>query len=80
MVTSASTHTVGIILQSKPLYIAFFDLTKAFDTITQEALWSIILHFGCTMKFVTVLHLLHNHMEVVLMTNGSTTDPIPHSD
>eukprot|EP00061_Rhincodon_typus_P002315 g17174.t1 len=30
-----------------------------------------------TMKIVTILHLLHNDMEIMVMTNGSTTDPFP---
>eukprot|EP00061_Rhincodon_typus_P013466 g39852.t1 len=59
------------------MYMAFFDLTKAFDAVNQEALWSILLHFGCSMIFVTILHLLHDDMEVVGMTNSSTTDSFP---
>eukprot|EP00061_Rhincodon_typus_P009871 g33693.t1 len=58
-------------------YITFFDLTKAFDTINQEALWRVLLHFGCTTKFDTFLHLLHGDVEVMVMTNGSTSDPFP---
>eukprot|EP00061_Rhincodon_typus_P018307 g47426.t1 len=60
-----------------PQYLAFFDLTKAIDTINQEALWSVLLCFDGTMKFVTILRSLHDDMEVVVMTNSSTTDPFP---
>eukprot|EP00061_Rhincodon_typus_P016840 g45264.t1 len=49
------------------LYLAFFDHTKAFDTTNQVALWSILLHFGCIMKFVTIFRLLHDDMEVVAL-------------
>eukprot|EP00061_Rhincodon_typus_P012848 g38847.t1 len=59
------------------LYMSFFDLTKAFDAVNREKLWSVILHFGCTMKFITILRLLHDDMEVMIMTNDSTTDPFP---
>eukprot|EP00061_Rhincodon_typus_P015469 g43160.t1 len=60
-----------------PCKMGVFKLTKAFDTINQEALWSILLLFGCAMKFVTILRLLHDDMEVMVMTNGFTTDPFP---
>eukprot|EP00061_Rhincodon_typus_P014728 g41959.t1 len=56
-----------------PLYMAFFDLTKAFNTINR----SILLHLGSTTKLVTSFPLLHNDVEVMEMTNGSTTDPFP---
>eukprot|EP00061_Rhincodon_typus_P015676 g43481.t1 len=58
-----------------PLYMAFFNLTKAFGTVSQEALWSILLCFGCTVQFVTILRLLHDDMEVVVKTDKSTTEP-----
>nr|XP_014350459.1 PREDICTED: uncharacterized protein LOC106705466 [Latimeria chalumnae] len=32
--------------QHKPLYMAFFDLTKAFDSVNREALWRILLKYG----------------------------------
>eukprot|EP00061_Rhincodon_typus_P009803 g33586.t1 len=57
-----------------PLYMVAFDLKKAFDTNSQDVLWSVLLRFGCTMKFVTILRLIRNDMEVVVMTNGSTTN------
>eukprot|EP00061_Rhincodon_typus_P008580 g31308.t1 len=50
-----------------PLYVAFFNLTKAFGFINWEALWSVLLCYGSTM----------NDMDVVVMTNGSTTDQFP---
>eukprot|EP00061_Rhincodon_typus_P014097 g40910.t1 len=57
--------------------MAFFNLTKAFDTVNLEALWSILLCFGCTMKFVTILHLIHDDMEVMVMRNGCTANTFP---
>ena len=33
--------------QNKDLYIAFIDLTKAFDSINYEALWKVLPRFGC---------------------------------
>eukprot|EP00061_Rhincodon_typus_P014318 g41263.t1 len=60
-----------------PLYMALFDLTKAFDTINQEVLWSILLQFGCTMRFFTIICLFHDDIEFMVMANGSNTEPFP---
>eukprot|EP00061_Rhincodon_typus_P015757 g43615.t1 len=55
--------------------MAFFDLAKAFNTSREEL--CVLLCSGCTMKLVTILRLLHHEMEVVVITNGSITDPFP---
>eukprot|EP00061_Rhincodon_typus_P014763 g42031.t1 len=57
--------------------MATFDLTKAYATVNWKACWSILLRFVCTMKSVAILHLLDDNMEVMVMTNDSTTDPLP---
>eukprot|EP00061_Rhincodon_typus_P014774 g42057.t1 len=53
------TFRVGTHLQY--LYMAFLNLTKVFDTVNYKALWNILLHIGCT---ITTLRLVHNDMEV----------------
>uniref|UniRef100_UPI00398E885A uncharacterized protein n=1 Tax=Pristiophorus japonicus TaxID=55135 RepID=UPI00398E885A len=63
-------------VQHQPLYMTSFDLTKAFDTVNREGLWSSILRFGCPQKFITILRLLHDDMQAVVLTNGFITDPI----
>eukprot|EP00061_Rhincodon_typus_P008570 g31292.t1 len=50
-----------------PLYTTFFSLINEFDTINREALWSFFLQFGWTMKFVTILCLLHNDIAVMIL-------------
>ena len=32
------------------LYMAFVDLTKAFDTVSREVLWKLMAKFGCPAK------------------------------
>ena len=61
--------------QNKPLYMAFFDLTKAFDTVNREALWRILSIYGCPSKFIKILRLLHDDMEAVVRINGTTSSP-----
>ena len=61
--------------QQKPLYMAFIDLTKAFDSVKRELLWDILIRFGCPIKFVKILKLLHDNMSVTVTANGATTEP-----
>ena len=41
--------------QNKGLYVAFVDLTKAFDTISRKGLWMIIERFDCPPKFFSMV-------------------------
>ena len=43
-----------------PLYAAFIDLTKAFNTVSRDGLWKILKHLGCPPKFLTILRQLHD--------------------
>ena len=40
--------------QNMDLYMAFVDLTKAFDTISREGLWKIMAKFDCPTKFIAM--------------------------
>ena len=33
--------------QNMGLYAAFVDLTKAFDIVSRDGLWKILVHLGC---------------------------------
>ena len=37
--------------QHHDLYTMFVDLTKAFDTVSPDGLWKIMVKFGCPDKF-----------------------------
>lgn len=54
----------------KDLLMAFIDLSKAFDSISREALWKVLARFGCPLKFISVLRLLHNRMTAAVLCNG----------
>eukprot|EP00061_Rhincodon_typus_P009715 g33420.t1 len=76
--SSSRALPAGEMQRKEPtLYMAIFNLTKAFDAVNQEVLWSILLCFDCTMKFAIILRLLYDDMEVMVTTNGSTTDSFP---
>ena len=59
------------------LYQCFIDLTKAFDTVNREALWTILLKLGCTEKFTALIRSLHDDMEAWICFNGDLSEPIP---
>jgi len=56
--------------QHQDLYMAFIDLTKAFDTADRTSLWTILGKIGCPLKFVTMVRLLHDQMEASVLVDG----------
>lgn len=57
----------------KPLFLAFIDLKKAFDSVKREILWKILARAGCPEKFIRILRLLHDDMAVAVIVNGEST-------
>ena len=62
--------------QCLPLCQVFVDLTKAFDTVNRDALWKVLLKFGCTPAFVDKLRQLHRSMKARVNFNGQLSDQI----
>ena len=60
--------------QQRDLFVTFVDLTKAFDTVSREGLWKIMLKFGCPKKFTTIVQQLHDGMMAKVMDNGDESD------
>ena len=56
--------------QQMDLYAVFIDLTKTFDTVNREALWSVLLKLGCPRKFTTLIRLFHDNMTGQVLLNG----------
>ena len=48
----------------------FVDSTKAFDTVNRDALWKLLVKFGCTPVFVDKLRQLHPSMKAPVNYNG----------
>ncbi|KAL7834458.1 hypothetical protein SRHO_G00287050 [Serrasalmus rhombeus] len=62
--------------QNQPLYMAFIDLTKAFDSVHRQALWLVLAKIGCPEKYIRVLRLLHDNMSaMVLGDSGDESAP-----
>ena len=63
--------------QNVGLYTTFVDLTKAFDTVSRDGLWSIMSKFGCPDKFITLVRLFHDGMLARVQDNGEFSQPFP---
>ena len=58
-----------------PLYVAFIDLTKAFDLVSREGLFKILPKIGCPPKLQSLLESFHSNMQGTVQFNGSTSEP-----
>lgn len=63
--------------EKKNLYMAFIDLSKAFDTVNRELLWVVLQKFGVPEKYLSVLRQLHDGMQARVRAGGLTSDPFP---
>ena len=60
--------------QNMRLFFLFIDLTKAFDTVNREALWTVLEHIGCSPKFLSMIRLFHDDMTGQVLSNGNVTE------
>ena len=61
--------------QQMPLYIAFIDLTKAFDLVSRDDLFLILPKFGCPPKLQSMIESFHTNMKGTVQFNGSSSRP-----
>ena len=50
-------------LQNVDLYMAFVDLTKAFDIVSRDGLWKIKAKLGCPPRFIAMVRQFHDSMQ-----------------
>jgi hypothetical protein len=60
--------------QNLDLYSVFIDLTKAFDTVNREALWTMLAKYGCPRKFIQIIRLFHDGMSGQVLSSGDQSD------
>ena len=63
--------------QHQDLYLAFVNLTKAFDTVKRDLLWNILLKFGCPPTFISILQQFHTGMCAQVVMAGSQSFSFP---
>ena len=74
MIFSARQLQEKCIEQQKPLFMTFFDLSKAFDSVDRGCLWEILSRYGCPPKFINIIRLFHDNMTATVRANGLRSD------
>ena len=62
--------------QHQDLYLAFIDLTKAFDTVNRD-LWNILRKFGCPPTLIAILQQFHTGMFAKVVMAGAQSSSFP---
>ena len=57
-----------------PLFIDFIDLTKAFDLVSRERLFAILLKIECPPKLFNIVKSFHTNTRATIQYNGSVSD------
>ncbi|KAL8588826.1 hypothetical protein ACOMHN_011542 [Nucella lapillus] len=60
--------------QNLDLYAVFIDLTKAFDTVSRVALWTVLQKLGCPRKFVNLIRLFRDSMTGMVLSGGEASE------
>ena len=60
--------------QGKPLYVAFIDLTKAFDLVSREGLFSILAKIGCPPTLPSIVKSFHDDMKGTVLYDDAISD------
>ena len=61
--------------QHQPLYIAFIDLTKAFDLVSRDGLFKLLPKIGCPPKLLSIIKSFHDGMQGIVQYDGSYSEP-----
>ena len=65
--------------QQQPLFLAFVDLTKAFDLVSRSGLFHILQKIGCPPKLLAIMTSFHKDMHSTGCFDGGTSDAFPVS-
>ena len=61
--------------QHMPLYVAFIDLTKAFDLVSRDGLFKALQKIGCPPKLHSLVVSFHSNMKGTVQFNGNLSEP-----
>lgn len=63
--------------QQQPLYMAFIDLTKAFDLVSRKGLFILLQKIGCPPKLLRLIISFHEDMQGTVQYDCQMSDPFP---
>ena len=63
--------------QQMPLYIAFIDLTKAFDLVSRKGLFQLLKKIGCPPQLLSITASFHDDMKGTISYDGEASEPFP---
>ena len=66
--------------QHTDLFAVFIDLTKTFDTVNRDALWTFLAKLCCPRKFISLIRLFHEGMSGSVLYDGDTSPPFQISN
>ena len=61
--------------QERTLYMAFIDLTKAFDLVSRDGLFKILERIGCPPTLLSIVKSFHDDMKGTIVHDGSSSEP-----
>ena len=61
--------------EQMPLYIAFVDLTKAFDQVIRDVLFTVLPNIDCLPKMQSMIESFHTDTKGTVQFNGSSSEP-----
>ena len=61
--------------QHMPLFVAFIDLTKAFDLVSRDGLFRVLPKIGCPPKLQSMTEYFHTDTKGTVQINGSSSEP-----
>ena len=56
------------------IYMTFVDLSKAFDTVSRDGLWKIMVKFGCPPRIIAMVRQFHDGMQARVQTYGEFSE------
>uniref|UniRef100_H3AFC1 Reverse transcriptase domain-containing protein n=1 Tax=Latimeria chalumnae TaxID=7897 RepID=H3AFC1_LATCH len=59
--------------QQAPLYVAFIDLQKAFDMVSRNGIYKILLKIGCPQKMLSLFKEFHEGMKAIIQYENETS-------
>ena len=65
--------------QQQPLFLAFMDLTKAFDLVSRSRHFKIHQKIGCPPKLLAIITSFHQDMQSTVCFDGATSNAFPVS-